>query len=194
MTSARAGRQVYCVVTDKYGNKATSSTVTLHLVTSVQIIKQPGTLSAPMGEPCEISLTAVGKGLTYQWYYKDEGAARFTKTSTFTGNRYYIIMTEARAGRQVYCVVTDAYGNSVTSRTASLLTARSAANQAASVVSGAGDVNGDGLISMLDVIDYTAWLAGEEVCFIRVNADVNGDGAANAQDVNLLMDLCCETE
>ena len=47
--------------------------------------------------------------------------ADFMYTKTFAGNTYTIdAMTASRSGRQIYCVVTDAFGNSVTSDTVTI--------------------------------------------------------------------------
>jgi raffinose/stachyose/melibiose transport system permease protein len=43
-----------------------------------------------------------------------------TLTNSFKGASYYVKMTNARAGRQVYCVITDKYGNSVKTNVATL--------------------------------------------------------------------------
>ena len=55
----------------------------------------------------------MGAELTYTWYYRNAGATAFTKTTTFTGDTYSLKMTAARSGRQVYCVIKDAAGNTV---------------------------------------------------------------------------------
>lgn len=53
-------------------------------------------------------------------YYKDVGVSKISLTTTFTGNSYSTVMNSYRNGRQVYCVVTDQYGNSVTTDTVTL--------------------------------------------------------------------------
>ena len=121
MDSHRNGRQVYCVVTDRYGNKATSNIVTLSLVQNkVKITSQPQSVSVANGVRATVKVGATGDGLTYKWYYKNRGASAFTYTSTFTGNTYSIELNASRSGRQVYCVVSDQYGNSVKTNTVSL--------------------------------------------------------------------------
>ncbi len=115
MSNARAGRQVYCVVTDQYGNSVKSNTATLDK--AVTITAQPKSVAVKNGAKAKITLNASGVGLKYQWYYKDNGASKFTKASGFTKASYSVAMSKARAGRQVYCVITDKYGNSVTSKT-----------------------------------------------------------------------------
>ena len=112
MNSSRAGRQVYCVVSDEFGNTAKSNTVTLNMCrTQAKIIKQPVSVKAADGKTAKVTLTAEGEGLTYTWYFKNAGSSAFYKTSSFTGNTYSVSMNAERAGRQVYCVVRDKYGN-----------------------------------------------------------------------------------
>jgi len=53
--------------------------------------------------------------LTYTWYYANEGATEFTLTNSFKDYDYAVQMNASRAGRQVCCIVTDKFGNSVTS-------------------------------------------------------------------------------
>ena len=120
MSSSRNGRQLYCVITDKYGNTVTSDTVTLTMCVELKIIKQPVSVSGAAGETVTVTVEAEGEGLTYAWYFKNASASKFSKTSSFTGNTYTVEMSAARDGRQVYCVVTDQYGCSVKSDVAKL--------------------------------------------------------------------------
>gem|GEM_PF-1060079 len=113
MTSSRDGRQIYCVITDKYGNSVTTDTVTLIMGNTVKIAAQPENVIVPNGEKASVTVSATGDGLTYKWYYKNKGASKFSYTSTFTGNTYSTTMSDSRDGRQIYCVITDKYGNSV---------------------------------------------------------------------------------
>ena len=118
MTDKAAGRQVYCVVTDAYGKKVQSKTVTLGM--SVAIVQQPESVTVAEGETAKITVKAIGDGLKYTWYFSDVDDATFKKTSTFKGNTYSVKMSEARDGRLVYCVITDAYGNKVATDVVSL--------------------------------------------------------------------------
>ena len=120
MDSTRSGRQVYCVVTDKYGNSIKSKTVTLKMGNFAKITKQPTNAAAANGSKATVNLTAVGDGLTYKWYFKNSGAAKFSYTSSFSSNTYSVLMDGTRSGRQIYCVVTDKYGSSVQSNTVTL--------------------------------------------------------------------------
>ena len=90
------------------------------MASKVSIVTQPKNITAIEGETFTVKVVAKGDGLTYKWYYKDKGAAKFTYTATFKGNTYTTQMTKARDGRQIYCVITDKYGNSVQSNTVTL--------------------------------------------------------------------------
>ena len=118
MREAAQGRQIYCVVTDAYGKKVQSKTVTLGM--SLAITQQPESVTVAEGETAKITVKAIGDGLKYTWYFSDVDDATFKKTSTFKGNTYSVKMSEARNGRLVYCVVTDAYGNKVSTDIVSL--------------------------------------------------------------------------
>ena len=116
MTNARNGRKVYCVVKDKYGNSVKSNVVTLR---KFGISKQPANVTAILGATAKVSVTAMGEGLTYTWYGKDTGDSAYWKSSVTTAS-YSVVMTNARNGRKVYCVVKDKYGNSVKSNVVTL--------------------------------------------------------------------------
>ena len=113
------GRQVYCKVTDKYGNSVKTDTVTLSIKKTAKITTQPKSVAVLEGQKAKTSIKATGDGLTYQWYYKDPGKSSFTK-STLTGTTYSVTMDAKKDGRQIYCKVTDQYGNSVKTNTVTL--------------------------------------------------------------------------
>lgn len=119
MNEERAGRRVYCVVTDKYGNRLKSNGVRLSMTESVKITQQPKAVTAEENERIKVTVAAEGDGLSYQWYYANRGSSKFSKAS-FTTDTYKMTMTEARAGRRVYCVVTDKYGKTAKSDTVTL--------------------------------------------------------------------------
>jgi len=85
------------------------------------ITKQPTDVKVKMGEAFCVSVEAEGEGLLYEWYGREANGTFFK--SSITDNTYDTVMTAARAGRQVYCVITDAYGNSVTTNTVKILLA-----------------------------------------------------------------------
>ena len=83
----------------------------------VKITSQPESVTVKLGEMASVSVVAEGEGLSYRWYYTANGSVFESSNTTST---YSIEMNDYRAGRQVYCVITDAYGNSVTSETVTL--------------------------------------------------------------------------
>ena len=119
MTQARDGRLMKCVVTDQYGNTVESDIVTLTTRYPVKITAQPGNAKAYAGEKAKTTVEAKGDGLKYQWYYKDPGMISYKKSSIVKASAS-VTMSEARDGRKMYCVVTDAYGYSAKSVTVTL--------------------------------------------------------------------------
>ena len=121
MDATRAGRRVYCVITDKYGSTVTTDTVTLSEKESPPIIitRQPESVSVESGQTAAVTVQAQGEGLTYTWYFANKGSAKFSKSS-LTGNTYTAEMDETRDGRRVYCVITDMYGKTATTETVTL--------------------------------------------------------------------------
>ena len=121
MTTARAGREVYCVITDAFGNSVTTNTVKLiRVIEELAITKQPVDGEAKLGETYCVSVEAKGEGLKYQWYFRNAGSDTWYKSSV-RDNTYDDVMTTARAGREVYCVITDTLGNTVTTDTVKLI-------------------------------------------------------------------------
>ena len=120
MNEARDGRRVYCVITDKYGNSVTTRTAFMRYIDIAKIVTEPRNVTVAPGESARVTVEAVGDDLTYTWYYKNPGASKFTKSASCTGNSISVTMNESRDGRKVYCVITDQYGNSVTTRTATM--------------------------------------------------------------------------
>ncbi len=124
MIPSKSGRQVKCVVTDKYGRKAKTKPVTLTMYvpegyTGPRITTQPADVSAARGELAVATVAAEGEDLTYQWYGRDPGQESFWKSSLKT-DTYSVKMVAGKSGRQVYCVITDKYGFRVISDVATL--------------------------------------------------------------------------
>jgi len=113
MTSYRHMRQVYCVITDQYGNQVTTDVATIRRPpTELKILVQTKDAEAVVGQRFGVSASVQGDGLTYQWYYKDAGMKEFRVSSNKT-SAYNYAMASYMNNRQVYCVITDAYGNQV---------------------------------------------------------------------------------
>lgn len=119
MSKKSIDRQVYCVITDHWGNQAVSDTVTLSLPAPIMITQQPADGYAFSGAKVSSSVVAKGDSLSYQWYIKNAGQQSFSKSSV-TKATYKVTMNEKSDGRQVYCVITDKDGNQLQTRTATL--------------------------------------------------------------------------
>ena len=86
---------------------------------SPEITRQPVNGYAAAGSIVSTSVAAEGDDLQYQWYLKNPEHTRFY-LSSMTDATYAVIMTEQISGRQVYCVITDSSGSSVTTDTVTL--------------------------------------------------------------------------
>ena len=140
---------------------------------------------AKMGKTVKASITAKGDGLTYQWFVKNDGASKYTKSS-ITSATYSIKMSDKVKGRRVYCVVTDKYGNSVQSKTfilresVSILTAPKSAKAAiGKTVKVSVKASGDGLTYKWYVKDkgaskYTVSKIKSSTYSVKMTSKVNG--------------------
>ena len=72
--------------------------------------------AAAMGDRFCVAVNALGDGLRYTWYFRNAGSGVWNKSGV-TDNTYDDIMNKSRANREVYCVVTDAFGNRITTDT-----------------------------------------------------------------------------
>lgn len=81
------------------------------------IITQPTDTSAVKGKDATVFVEASGKDLTFTWYYKNPGNTKFYRSSeqfvNENGTSYSIPMYAWRDGQQVYCLITDADGNTL---------------------------------------------------------------------------------
>ena len=117
-TSARAnvtwdGMLVRCEITDSQGNAVMSEQTKVTITAPLLIVSQPSDTIAVLGKKTTFSVKALGKGLTYQWYYKKEGFAYWT---LWKGHASAITSAVANAtwdGMQLQCVITDSTGSSV---------------------------------------------------------------------------------
>lgn len=107
-------QQLYCVITDAYGNTVKSDTIFLYILT---IVKQPEHTAAEIGEKAVVQVEALGDGLTYQWYTKNKADTTFALDPNATGNSYSFTMDAAQSGKKMYCIITDRFGNTVQSNT-----------------------------------------------------------------------------
>ena len=123
-TLARNGYQYRCVVEDALGNVAISEAAALTVTKpagSVKILEQPGAQTVQAGTDAIFEVAAEGDGLTYQWQYTKNGTAWYSTGMTgYNTATLTVATTLARNGYQYRCIVTDAYGNTVTTEAAAL--------------------------------------------------------------------------
>ena len=122
MDDVTRNRSVYCVVTDNEGVARTSNVVKMLLAPTV--LEEPVDTTVNMGETATVYFDVTGDSLTYQWYFKNVGQSKFSKSSVVS-SKYTCTMSEKANGRQVYCVATDYYGNTVKSKTVTVRAAES---------------------------------------------------------------------
>lgn len=114
MNESFSGSRVYCVITDRYGKRVTTDTITLGLTESLQILSQPQNMEVPIGKDAQFTVRAAGKGLQYRWYLCRPGENQFTPTEV-TSSRFTCQLTEQLDGCRLYCVVTDQFSQQVQS-------------------------------------------------------------------------------
>ena len=87
--------------------------------TGLVVTQEPESTEQEVGKKFAITVQAEGEGLTYQWYVKESGAKEFKVSSNKTSS-YAYTMQSYMNNRQVYCVITDQYGNQVTTETVTI--------------------------------------------------------------------------
>lgn len=83
-------------------------------MTELKITQQPYLSLSPADSVTMVCLDVEGDGLTYEWYMKSTNDAMFVKSSV-TGSAYPAQINDQMDDRQIMCVITDQYGNSVKS-------------------------------------------------------------------------------
>ncbi len=74
------------------------------------IVQQPQSATATLGQEATLSVTATGTGLRYVWCIRDRASDFFSKT-TCTDTTFHMEMSLQTHDCQVYCEVSDVYGN-----------------------------------------------------------------------------------
>ncbi|MCR5203458.1 MAG: carbohydrate-binding domain-containing protein [Lachnospiraceae bacterium] len=120
--ASRNGMSLRCVVTDKNGNKVTSSAAVLTYTSASgpSITEQPKNASVAENELAYFSVKATGSGLTYLWQYKNKGESTWTDWTSKKAASISVAYLASRNGMSLRCVVTDKNGNKVTSNAATL--------------------------------------------------------------------------
>ena len=111
------GMQVYCKVTDQYGNSVDSNPATITVKQDFAITTQPTNKTIKQGDSVTLSLKAEGSGLTYQWYYKKAGQTSFSAWNGRTHASETATPNVTWNGIQLYCKVKDSTGKTIDSNT-----------------------------------------------------------------------------
>ncbi|MBR4692860.1 MAG: hypothetical protein IKP17_08885, partial [Oscillospiraceae bacterium] len=121
ITADKNGYFYRCVVTNRDGLSLTSEAACLY-VYYICLWEQPEDFIGAEGDEARFSVTAdavFGDGISYQWYVKNPGATKFSKSSITTPT-YVVTLTAANSGRQLYCVISDTHGNTVQTDTVTM--------------------------------------------------------------------------
>lgn len=108
------GKLIYIARPYKSGSTVTTETI-------LKIMQQPQDQSGAAGETATFSVKAEGDGLTYEWQYSTNGTNWYK--SGFEGwntDTQPVQINTFRSGQMYRCIVTDVYGNTVTSDVATL--------------------------------------------------------------------------
>ena len=126
MSSSRDGRQVYCVVKDKYGNSVKSDVVTISMGTPMNFTRQPyPDYQRKVGEAITLYVAVTGgeAPYTYQWQCMSDINSQWTNieadfwwaTGGETATLVFVLEEDFDSHYRYRCVVTDATGNAIRS-------------------------------------------------------------------------------
>ena len=113
---SRDGSQYHCIISDKYGASITSEVATLYMTKLFVIDTQPEDFSGYAGETATFNIVVEGEGIKYQWQVWKSGA--WTNCSVNDGAKtdtLTLLIKDSRDGSKYQCVVTDKYGETLTS-------------------------------------------------------------------------------
>ncbi|MBQ2700114.1 MAG: leucine-rich repeat domain-containing protein [Clostridia bacterium] len=105
--------QIYCVITDLYGQQAETSIALVSLRTPLTITRQPEDVTAPEGEYAQVRVECAGDGLTYAWYARGLSDEDYSLVEGADGPQCAIEMTTDTDCTQVYCLISDRHGQSI---------------------------------------------------------------------------------
>ena len=118
MRDAIDGCCIRCVITDAYGISVNSDAALMRMA-RLGITRQPESAAAKDGDTVTFTVGAEGEGVTCRWEISDDAGSSWQPTSV-TGDTYTDTLSDQTDGRMVRCVVTDSYGNTVTSDAVSM--------------------------------------------------------------------------
>jgi hypothetical protein len=120
----RNNQQYRCEITDADGNSVITNTVKLTAkVVDLVIVTQPVSTTGSVNQELSFTVEASGNGLTYQWYYSDNGGStwKISGTPGFNTKTLLPILRDYRDGYKYYCQISDVFGNSVKTEVVSMV-------------------------------------------------------------------------
>ncbi len=109
----RDGYVFHCIVKDSYGNIAVSEEAALNIMPGVTITEDLTDVYAQLGKTAELSLSADGDGVVYQWEinrYDGNGWVALENNED-EQNKLHIVTDAAVEDNAYRCKAIDAYGN-----------------------------------------------------------------------------------
>ena len=110
--------EVRCIVSDEFGNEIISETRKANVFAYTS---QPKDATAAEGQAVNFEVSAIGRGITYQWYYKRPNST--WKKAAVSGSKTAVLPITAGTkndGTSYRCVITDEAGNKITSAAGTL--------------------------------------------------------------------------
>ena len=114
MLSYRLNQMYRCVITDAEGSEVASNAVKMILPEStIEIITQPADFYGAVAEVAPLTVEATGEGLTYRWYYSNNGGEGWSESWSEGYNTPTLspVLREYNSGRMFKCLITDVNGN-----------------------------------------------------------------------------------
>ena len=102
------GMQVRCQVTDSTGETLYSAAAQIKICTERN-------MTVKAGSKVEFSVSADGKDLQYQWYYKKKGVSNWSIWKGHTDKSFTVTSNATWDGMLVYCRITDSTGADINS-------------------------------------------------------------------------------
>ena len=99
-----------CLVKDNKGNVLPTNAVRVKELIPLEILTQPTSKTANVGEAVTLSVSAVGTGLTYQWQYKNKTATAWSNASGRAAS-WKLTVAAVHFGFDFRCQIKDGKGN-----------------------------------------------------------------------------------
>ncbi|MBR2549710.1 MAG: leucine-rich repeat domain-containing protein [Clostridiales bacterium] len=109
-----AGSRAQFVKIEGYTEIDESITIHYAKKSPLEITKQPADYTGPVGSTASFSVGAQGDGLSYQWQMYSNGAWKNSNASGAKTSKISFKVTSSHNGMKYRCLITDCYGQKVT--------------------------------------------------------------------------------